>query len=465
MNRRCRLARTSVVGLAVATVMACIPAAVEAFRQDVHFQTTFAMALAAGWSWRDSGVIASADYALDENEETTAALEFTASKLLIHQSTKNYDFHCFSRSDDKSDSEKHQVSQDVLGRIKVLRDKAVKAVTAARASKTAQDRTTALIAIGVLAHCQQDSWSHSGYGGNRLGHTWADVVGHSPDRAAQRVPNGELALKDAQALLQDFFFQLEGTRPPAFDSPQLRAAVNDKRTLTSDSALFRLLPSPFPAEVSPDPCVAGLARHWSYVTLFKQARFSTIPSAAIVAFLPAQFSYCTPLFVTYFNLKPDREALMIIEAPPQYPKFDGAATPTVNSDGSYATVGGSATFDQAIVNASGTATVLGGGCRYDLVADVTNLGPGPAPNAQVVAAIVGSDETSLGGGSVNIGPRAANGSAPARIPITSEKDCSSTTAFVIEVQPPAAEAGQPWNDRSASNNRVQGLVKHAVPVG
>ena len=423
------------------------------------------MAMAAGWSWQDAGVIASADYAIDENEETMPELAFSASNLLVHQSSKSYDFHCFSRNDDAAESKADRLNRDVQNRVKFLGDRTMKAVAAATVSRSAQDRTSALIALGVFLHCQQDAWSHNGFGGNRLGHTWANIIGHSPDRPAERPIKAEIALKDAQAILQDFAGRMAGVQNAAIDGPQLRAAINDKRTLTVDAELFHLLP-PASRQSEADPCVAGLSRRWSYVTLGRQKRYSIVPSQAIVAFLPTQFSYCAPLFAQYFGLKPEAEALMVVEPMPLYPQFDGAATPTVNADGSYGTLAGPGTFDHAIVNASVTASsVLGGGCRYDVAADLVNGGPSNAPAARIVGAIVGPDERARGSDSAPVAAMARDGSRSVPFRITSsEKDCSTSTAFILEVQPPPGQADRRWNDQRASNNRIEGLVKHAVPV-
>src|SRR5687767_7839235 len=83
-----------------------MPAA-QAYEADVHYSTTYVLARAVGWSEADALIIASANQAVDENQDTVAALEVEATSnsrvsgyvmSSFRQAEKNLRFHCFSKT-------------------------------------------------------------------------------------------------------------------------------------------------------------------------------------------------------------------------------------------------------------------------------------------------------------------------------------------------------------------------------
>src|SRR5690349_13251799 len=136
----------------------------EAYEADIHYSTTYVLARAVGWADADALTIASANQGVDENQDTVAALEMDTTPRAsfagyvtssLHQAEKNLRFHCFSRNPGPAG----EISADVLE------------VMAAHFAEIPADdgpRGTArrLIALGVALHCQQDAYSHAGFGGS-----------------------------------------------------------------------------------------------------------------------------------------------------------------------------------------------------------------------------------------------------------------------------------------------------------
>jgi Family of unknown function (DUF6765) len=129
----------------------------QAYEEDIHYSTTYALARAVGWSEAEALTIASANQAVDENQDTVAALEVdTISISSLRQAEKNLRFHCFS----KTLGQAGQISADVR-----------KVITGHFAEVPGHDEdprrnARRLIALGVALHCQQDAYSHAGFGGS-----------------------------------------------------------------------------------------------------------------------------------------------------------------------------------------------------------------------------------------------------------------------------------------------------------
>ena len=154
----------------------------EAYEADIHYSITYVLARAVGWSDAEALVIASANQAMDENQETVAALEVDAppgASFVGHisssfrQAEKNLRFHCFSDAPVKAGA----ISPDVR---KVI--SAHFAEVPVR-NGDARTRTRRLIALGVALHCQQDAYSHAEFGGSCgsyagscLGHTYETLL-------------------------------------------------------------------------------------------------------------------------------------------------------------------------------------------------------------------------------------------------------------------------------------------------
>lgn len=50
---------------------------VKGFQSDEHFDTTFAIALGAGWSWDEASLIAGTDQAVDENVDARPSIQIS----------------------------------------------------------------------------------------------------------------------------------------------------------------------------------------------------------------------------------------------------------------------------------------------------------------------------------------------------------------------------------------------------
>jgi len=129
----------------------------QAYEADIHYSTTYVLARAVGWSESDARTIASANQGVDENQDTVAALEVDTIPISsLRQAEKNLQFHCFS----KTRGQPGRISADVL-----------EVISGHFAKVPARDEdprrnTSRLIALGVALHCQQDAYSHAGFGGS-----------------------------------------------------------------------------------------------------------------------------------------------------------------------------------------------------------------------------------------------------------------------------------------------------------
>ena len=164
-----RLAHYILVG-----ILASVVTYTRAYEVDIHYSTTYALAVGIGWTPEDARVIAGAAEGVDRNKTTVAALEadfvvlsdlsnrVSVQRGIMHQAQKNFVFHCFS---DKLD--KHGTVDPSVGvAITKLLSRVVKPPLNSN-EKTEGDRLRLrmLVAIGVALHCIQDSRSHNGYGG------------------------------------------------------------------------------------------------------------------------------------------------------------------------------------------------------------------------------------------------------------------------------------------------------------
>jgi hypothetical protein len=146
----------------LASLLSMSPA--QAYEADIHFSTTYVLARAVGWTQVDALTIASANQAMDENPDTVAALEVdsTPSPSLagfatssLRQAEKNLMFHCFSRTRGPAG----QISADVR---KVI----ARRFADVPVDDNSRRNVRSLIALGVALHCQQDAYSHAGFGGS-----------------------------------------------------------------------------------------------------------------------------------------------------------------------------------------------------------------------------------------------------------------------------------------------------------
>jgi hypothetical protein len=141
----------------------------QAYEADIHYSTTYVLARAAGWSEADALTVASANQGVDENEDTVAALEVdTTPGPSLRQAEKNLRFHCFSNTTGQAG----QISADVL---KVMSSHFAEVPDH---DENPQSHARRLIALGVALHCQQDAYSHAGFGGS-CGSFAGSCYGHS----------------------------------------------------------------------------------------------------------------------------------------------------------------------------------------------------------------------------------------------------------------------------------------------
>ncbi|MFN4218107.1 MAG: DUF6765 family protein [Candidatus Bipolaricaulia bacterium] len=238
----------------------------RAAEEHFHYYVTFVVALAVGWSWEEARLIASADLAVDRNEETIASLEITGRSRLLHVSPKSLRFHCFSATDDRRASRDHSRNPDVLENLASLEERANTAIAQARQSQNSSEITQALVAIGVYLHCQQDSWFHSGFGGQWDGHAlesfFAAIFGTpDPDQAAARPAKTERALNEMVEKLIHFRRRWGGS--------------TNELTPSDLERLKRLLTHPLTKKMTKREravCAQRLAGHWLHQLLSGKIR-------------------------------------------------------------------------------------------------------------------------------------------------------------------------------------------------
>lgn len=256
----------------VLSVLAYAPA--RAAEEHFHYHVTFVVAVAVGWSWEEARLIASADLAVDQNEETVASLEMTGLNWLPHISPKSLRFHCFSATDDRRASRNHTRNPDVLENLASLEAQATHAIAQARQSQDSLTITQALVAIGVYLHCQQDSWFHSGFGGQWDGHAleslFAMIFGiPDPDHAAARPAKTERALDELLEKLISFRKRWGGS--------------SNEITSTDLEHLKRLLTHPLTKKMTKREraaCTQRLAGYWLH-QLSKEKNLSGVPASNI----------------------------------------------------------------------------------------------------------------------------------------------------------------------------------------
>jgi len=185
------------------STFAAIPA--NAYNEDVHYQATFVLAVSLGMTLEQALTIASANQAVDENLFTKPTEQVGTSPsgrnepdqkrilflpVYIGLSLQDYYFHCFSPEKDIRGQPHVAVSKH----LETLETKAMALIDRGRKSDDPKDKSSALIAIGVYLHCLQDSWSHSGYGGNPMGHVRDNLEFNSPDDTHRYPENTKGAL-------------------------------------------------------------------------------------------------------------------------------------------------------------------------------------------------------------------------------------------------------------------------------
>lgn len=282
-------------------------APVNAAEEHFHYQITFLVTLAVGWSWEEAHLIASANLAVDENEETIASLEITGRSWLPHISPKGLRFHCFSASNDRRASRNHTRNPDVLDNLASLETRAHTAIDQARRSQNPSAISEALIAIGVYLHCQQDSWFHSGFGGRWDGHALANFFAMllkrpDPDQAAARPIKTERAVDEMLEKLMRFRRRWGG--PLTALSPDDLALLKQLLThwLTTKMTKRERM-----------ACDQRLAGQWLHQLLSKKDQLSLAPRDGINDGLAKPSSWCRRVQVAVF---PEASSSAWVVVPP-----------------------------------------------------------------------------------------------------------------------------------------------------
>jgi hypothetical protein len=153
----------------------------QAYESDIHYSATYVLARAVGWAPADALTIASANEGVDENQDTVAALEVdTIPGPSFHQADKNLRLHCFSNTPGRPG----EISADVL---RVLSARFAEVPV----DEDARGNARRLIALGTALHCQQDAYSHLGFGGS-CGSYAGSCSGHTYETFLDQVVFGLL---------------------------------------------------------------------------------------------------------------------------------------------------------------------------------------------------------------------------------------------------------------------------------
>ena len=162
----------------------------QAYEADIHYSTTYVLARAVGWPEADALTIASANQGVDENQDTVAALEVDATPApssagyvasSLHQAEKNLQFHCFSQARGPAGQVAADVLQVMSGRFAEVPER----------GEGPRNHARRLIALGTALHCQQDAYSHVGFGGS-CGSYEGSCYGHTYETFLDQVVFGLL---------------------------------------------------------------------------------------------------------------------------------------------------------------------------------------------------------------------------------------------------------------------------------
>jgi hypothetical protein len=140
------------------TSLLAVSTPVCAYEIDSHYYLRFALAMSTCFDWHEAHLIASADWAADQNASTHAEMN-------PMQVRNKIDFHAFGHSDTRF-------------RKLWLR------------SRTEPDLDLRLIKLGQFIHFLEDWESHAGYG-IRMGHARDTYIGRDPDSLGNRRAKNE----------------------------------------------------------------------------------------------------------------------------------------------------------------------------------------------------------------------------------------------------------------------------------
>jgi hypothetical protein len=318
---------------------ACLLAALQsitvarAYEADIHYSTTFVLARAVGWSAADALTIASANQGVDENQDTVAALEMETapSRTLagyvtssFHQAEKNLSFHCFSKDAGQADRISADVLEVMSGHFARVPDR----------DDDPRSHARRLIALGAALHCQQDAYSHIGFGGQCGAHP-GSCYGHTHENFLDQVVFGLLKKHyynpDHPGVSGEWLPQaLQGTvRELARRLPKASMRPIPTHALATLSDALRGSGLELPDEVRRD-CNRYIAGQWLHDFLDSSSR--TRPDPDSTEELAADVA------VTCRNASLGSATIVRIPAP-RFPRLNADATPfLVRVDGTYQTL-------------------------------------------------------------------------------------------------------------------------------
>jgi ammonia channel protein AmtB len=494
-----RICRNVIVSLLSVITIAMWPEYLNhanAFEEDIHYYATFALALTAGWSWEESEAIADANIAMDTNEHVVAKLHSVVDTLkgfvALEQAQENYVYHCFSRKPDDRDTDEPR-NEDVRTNL----DDHLDLVNGD------ENIISRVHRIGAYLHCQQDSWSHNGFGGKTFGHVWSSFFGANPDRPSERPIKTRHAMLDAYKRLREL-----RTDPSGNDFPYVDDIVTLIKALETN--IF---------EPNGERDVSRLRYHcnklnieyWLYDTVVRNGHLGRIPASFVEKLSPSNGSWQRECLENRLDrlvseivvIKiPELKHLGLVVGPKglQYPNSTSHAKGTaagsighnfaVHSIANAASpVAGDETahFDYRLDDVSVTEKEQPVGnrstCLYRIEATVRNEGPNISPQAILLAAVIPGPTTSIPNDEYNklfeertIGPLFPGQAKYEQIYIRGNHLCtdwepenprkSAKNAFWVRIQAPPEE-GQPkvkWNDSDITNNIADTRESFKAPL-
>jgi hypothetical protein len=294
----------------------------QAYEADIHFSTTYVLARAVGWPQADALTIASANQGVDENQDTVAALEVdTTPASSLHQADKNLRLHCFSRTPGQAG----RISADVL--------EVISAHFAEVPDRDEDPRRNAgrLIALGAALHCQQDAYSHAGFGGS-CGSYSGSCYGHTYQTFLDQVIFGLLKRHrynpDHPGVSGEWLLEvLQGTvRELAVRRPKGSMRPIPARAMVALSDDLRASGLELPDDVRRE-CNRYIAGKWLFDFFHSSGRTQSSPDT-LQTLAPAVARTC---------MNASLASATIVRIPdPRFPRLKSDASPyLVRADGTY----------------------------------------------------------------------------------------------------------------------------------
>jgi hypothetical protein len=450
--------------LSLFAICLAFPAPAFAYERDLHYYATFALAVAAGWRFADARVIASADQGVDENKETVAALETSASPIpllqavgalkgdLVHQAARNFDLHSFSRVAGDANG----FAKDVFASRLVCRQRLDEWMKVNRNGEISRPvRTQLLIATGVYLHCHQDMGSHQGYGGtcgNWLGACTAHVWDSYTDRSARRTNPDHPIVKPAEP---NFIGGLEGTALALVrvlqDSGQKWKSID---TVPKDR-IVKLADALRSGKIAALPDAERIACHRETVGAWLAEYLKTSSWARDI---PAGAT--RPIAEAKCRVRDFGGAARFVAIPePAYPKLDprGHARSIDPRNGTYAEVTRAGGFDLAVDSVESAQECVSGACFFQVKIQIVNLGRSSAEPSLVFLAVIPRAENLKPAG-VRIRQEALDPRKSRTLEVNIESPAGSRRLgdylIYADIQPARSLEEKAWDDADVANDSL-----------